>query len=66
MSTKHPGFKKVQAEIAADVKPRAGETKSEAAGAILASASRKASAKAKRANPRLRRVRGSDTGYMVG
>jgi hypothetical protein len=50
-SKAHPGFKAVQAKIA----KRYGK---ERAGAILASATRKASAKAKRANPRLKRVKG--------
>lgn len=50
---KHPGFKAVQAKIA-------GEGYSqEAAGAILANSTRNASAKAKRANPRLKRVKGA-------
>ena len=49
---KHPGFKAVQKKIQ-------GEGYSaKAAGAILASATRKASAKAKAANPRLKRVKG--------
>jgi len=48
---KHPGFAKVRASI-----QRRGYSK-KAAGAILASATRKASAKAKRANPRLKRVK---------
>ena len=48
----HPGFKKVQSKIQAE-----GYTK-EQAGAILASRTRKASKKAKRANPRLKRVKG--------
>lgn len=47
----HPGFKAVANKIAS----RGGYSK-ERAGAILASATRKASAKAKRANPRLKRV----------
>lgn len=50
---KHPGFKAVQSKIAA----KQGVSK-KAAGAILASATRKASAKAKAANPRLKRVKG--------
>ena len=50
---KHPGFAKVQSSIA----KREGISR-DRAGAILASASRHASAKAKRANPRLKRVRG--------
>ena len=49
----HPGFKAVQAKIAA----KEGIS-SERAGAILASASRGASAGAKKANPRLKRVKG--------
>lgn len=48
----HPGFKTVQNKIAA----KEGVSK-KSAGAILASASRKASPKAKAANPRLRRVK---------
>jgi hypothetical protein len=49
---KHPGFKAVQAKIAA----KSGVSK-KAAGAILAASTRKASAKAKAANPRLKRVK---------
>jgi hypothetical protein len=52
-SKKHPGFKAVQARIA----KKQGISR-ERAGAILASASRKASKAAKRANPRLKRVKG--------
>jgi len=48
----HPGFKAVQSKIAA----KQGISK-EAAGAILASSARKASAKAKAANPRLKKVK---------
>lgn len=48
----HPGFKAVQSKIAA----KQGISK-QAAGAILASSARKASAKAKAANPRLKRVK---------
>lgn len=51
--SKHPGFKKAAAAIA-----RKGGYSKARASAILASASRKASAKAKRANPRLKRVKG--------
>lgn len=51
MSTTHPGFAKVQSKIEGE-----GYSK-KAAGAILASASRHASAKAKKANPRLLKVR---------
>jgi hypothetical protein len=49
----HPGFKAVQSSIA----KREGVS-GKAAGAILASATRKASKKAKAANPNLRRVKG--------
>jgi hypothetical protein len=50
---KHPGFKKVQSGIA----KREGISK-DRAGAILAASSRGASAKAKKRNPRLKRVKG--------
>ena len=49
----HPGFKAVQKEIAS--KKGISEKR---AGAILASAGRKASPAAKRANPRLNRIKG--------
>jgi hypothetical protein len=52
-SKKHPGFAKVQASIAA----KEGISQ-ERAGAILASATRNASKKTKKANPRLNRVKG--------
>jgi len=51
-SKKHPGFSKVAGKIA----KKQGISKKRA-GAILASATRKASAKAKRKNSRLRRVK---------
>ena len=51
VSKKHPGFKAVQSKIA-----RRDGVSMKAAGAILASATRKASPAAKRANPRLKRV----------
>ena len=50
---KHPGFRKVQGSIA----KRMGVSM-DRAGAILAASSRGASAKAKRKNPRLKRVKG--------
>ena len=50
-SKKHPGFKKAAANIA----KKEGVSKN-AADAILASAARKASPAAKKANPRLNRV----------
>ena len=49
---KHPGFKAVQARIA----KKQGVSK-QAAGAILAASTRGASSKAKKANPRLWRVK---------
>lgn len=49
----HPGFGKVQATIA-----RKQGVSADRAGAILASSSRKASPAAKKANPRLKRVKG--------
>lgn len=52
MAKAHPGFKAVQAKIAKTYG-------NDAAGAILASKTRKASMKAKKANPRLNRVRGT-------
>ena len=52
-SIKHPGFESVQRKIA-----RKQGVSREAAGAILASAARNASASAKKANPRLKRVKG--------
>jgi hypothetical protein len=52
-TVKNPGFKAVQSKIAA----KQGISKA-SAGAILAASTRKASAKAKAANPRLRRVKG--------
>jgi hypothetical protein len=48
----HPGFKSVQSSIAA----KQGISK-QAAGAILASSTRKAGAKAKAKNPRLKKVK---------
>lgn len=50
----HPGFKKAQAQIA----KRQGISKKRA-GAILAGATRRASAAAKKRNPRLKRVKGA-------
>ncbi len=53
MAKKHPGFKNVQSKIAA----KEGVSK-DRAGAILASASRNASAAAKKKNPKLKKVKG--------
>lgn len=53
----HPGFKAVQGKI-----EKEGYSK-QAAGAILASSTRHASAKAKKANPRLNRVKGKSPLY---
>lgn len=52
---KHPGFKKAQEQIM----KKDGVSK-KAAGAILASASRKASPAAKKANPKLDKVEGKE------
>ena len=54
MAKAHPGFAAVQAKIAA----KEGVS-SKAAGAMLASSSRKASPAAKKANPRLKKVGGA-------
>lgn len=53
-SKAHPGFKAVQSKIAGEQ----GVSK-ESAGAILAASSRGASAAAKKANPRLTKVKGN-------
>jgi hypothetical protein len=53
MKKAHPGFKSVQSSIA-----RKQGVSAERAGAILAAGTRKASAGAKRKNPRLKRVKG--------
>ena len=53
MAKSHPGFKAVASKIAA----KQGISK-ERAGAELAASTRLASAKAKKANPRLKRVKG--------
>lgn len=53
MAKKHPGFKAVSKDIAS----KEGVSL-ESARAILASSSRKASPKAKKANPKLKRVKG--------
>jgi hypothetical protein len=52
-SKAHPGFKATAKKIA-----RKQGISKKAASAILADSSRKASASAKRANPRLKRVKG--------
>lgn len=49
----HPGFKTVQNKIM-----RQEGVSKEAAGAILANATRKTNVKAKKANPKLKKVRG--------
>ncbi len=53
MSAKHPGFKAVEKKIA-----KKEGVSEDRAGAILANASRHASAGAKKANPRLNKVKG--------
>lgn len=50
-SSKHPGFSKVASKIA-----RKEGVSKERASAILAASSRNASAKAKKANPKLKKV----------
>ncbi len=55
MAEKHPGFAKVQAGIA----KKEGISK-DRAGAILAASSRRASPAAKRANPKLKKVKGKE------
>jgi hypothetical protein len=52
MATAHPGFASVQSKIA-----KQSGVSSKAAGAILAASTRNASKKAKKANPRLKRVK---------
>lgn len=52
MKKAHPGFKAVQSSI----EKKEGVSK-KAAGAILASASRKSSASAKAKNPRLKKIK---------
>jgi len=52
-SRKHPGFAAIQSSIAR----REGVSK-ERAGAMLAAGTRRASAAARRKNPRLKRVKG--------
>lgn len=52
MKKKHPGFEAVERKI-----EKEGYTKQEA-GAILGKKTREASAKAKKANPHLKRVKG--------
>ena len=52
MAKKHPGFKAVQSKIQSE-----GYSK-QAAGAILANATRNASPAAKKANPNLKKVKG--------
>ena len=53
MAKAHPGFKAVQSKIA-----KKEGVSMKAAGAILASSSRKASPAAKKANPALKKVKG--------
>lgn len=56
----HPGFDSIAARIANRTDPRTGQPYGkERARAILASAARGASAKAKRANPSLKHVPGA-------
>lgn len=60
MAKKHPGFGSVQNKIAGKTNPRTGKPYGkETAGAILAARTRAASPSAKKANPRLKKVKGS-------
>lgn len=56
----HPGFAKVQSKIA-----KSEGVGKNAAGAILAASSRKASKGAKKANPNLNKVKGSSFPYIA-
>lgn len=56
--SKHPGFKAVQSKISREKGPSGKPVGKQAAGAILASASRNASPAAKKANPKLGKVKG--------
>lgn len=60
MAKAHPGFKAVQGDIAARLRAKgvSPEKAKERAGAMLASRTRGASPAAKKANPRLKRVKG--------
>lgn len=58
MAKAHPGFKAVQSKIA-----KSGGYSKERAGAILAASTRGASSAAKKANPRLNKVKGKQKGY---
>jgi hypothetical protein len=61
MAKSHPGFRAVQGDIAKRLQDK-GVSAKEAharAGAILASRTRGAGAAAKKANPRLKRVKGA-------
>lgn len=60
MSKAHPGFAAVQGKI-----EKEGYS-AKAAGAILASSSRNASASAKKKSPRLKKVKGSPIGKAMG
>ena len=56
MASKHPGFAAVQSKIS-----KSEGVSKDRAGAILAASSRGASKKAKKANPRLHRVKGGNS-----
>ena len=58
-SERHPGFANVQAGIAKETNPRTGKAYGpKVAGAILGARTRAASPAAKKANPRLKNVKG--------
>lgn len=55
----HRGFKAVQAQVAKEKNPKTGKPYGKkVAGAIVANTARKASKAAKKANPRLKKVKG--------
>jgi hypothetical protein len=56
---RHIGFKGATRKVRSSSWGRKHHISAKRAGAIVASAARKASAKAKRKNPRLKRVRGA-------
>jgi hypothetical protein len=59
MKKAHPGFAAVQSKVASRKNPRTGKPYGKkVAGAIIASAARKASPMAKKMNPNLKKVKG--------
>ena len=58
MAKAHPGFKAVQGSIAKRLEAKGVKNAKDRAGAILAAKTRASSPAAKKANPRLKRVKG--------